>query len=97
MKEELPCICEGNWRTIISECQELIGRKFLLGDDEYVFFGVVHGADDYYYGMYSGKSGIQLLSCVGSIEGHGYALEAPDKFPTNIMVVSDTGEVKKLP
>lgn len=70
------CICRGNWREIVRECEPLIGRRFLSHDGkEYYFFGVVHGDDDYYYGMNSqAGEGLMLLSCVGSLEGHGYTL-----------------------
>jgi hypothetical protein len=65
------CICKGNWRKIVAEHENLIGAQY---EDEkgnaYTFFGLVHGDDDYYYGM-SSKAGVSLLSCVGSIEGHG--------------------------
>jgi len=68
------CICHGNWRAIIKECEGLIGKRFHSDDgDDYTFFGVVHGDDDYYYGM-AGKPGLRLLSCVGSIKGHGFTL-----------------------
>lgn len=67
------CICKGNWRSIVKECESLIHQKFTSGDGrEFTFFGVVHGSDDYYYGMYSKDNGTLLLSCVGSLETHGY-------------------------
>lgn len=66
------CICRGNWRAIVKETEHLIDRKFLdRKHDVWQFFGIVHGADDYYYGM-NRKGQLSLLSCVGSIEGHGY-------------------------
>lgn len=72
---ELPCICKGNWRAIVHEVQHLIGQPFLdHKGNEFTFFGPVHGKDDYYYGMYSTQHGLHLLSCVGSIEGHGFRL-----------------------
>jgi hypothetical protein len=37
----------------------------------YVFEGPVDGADDYYYLMRR-PGGSAMLSCVGSIAGHGY-------------------------
>lgn len=68
------CICHGNWRKIIRDCEHLIGKRFVgHNGDEYLFFGVVHGDDDYYYGMHR-KGELMLLSCVGSIEGYGFAL-----------------------
>jgi hypothetical protein len=66
------CICQGNWRAIVKKTEALIGKRFLdQRGDVYSFFGVVHGGDDYYYGMFGGGK-LQLLSCVGSIEGHGF-------------------------
>mgnify|MGYP003423079750 CR=1 FL=1 len=69
------CICEGNWRKIVGEYEPLIGKKYKGYDGEtYTFFGLVHGSDDYYYGMCNRDltKGVKLLSCVGSIEGHGF-------------------------
>lgn len=65
------CICKGNWRKLVSECEPLFGKMYKGYDDQiYSFFGLVHAYDDYYYGMYNVKDkSIQLLSCVGSIEG----------------------------
>jgi hypothetical protein len=66
------CICQGNWRQIVKECEPLLDRKFKDSKGRvFTFFGVVHGRDDYYYGM-SGESGTVLLSCVGDFEGHGF-------------------------
>ncbi len=70
------CICEGNWRLIVKESEPFIDKKFVdHRGHEYWFIGPVHGSDDYYYGMYSKEHGLQLLSCVGSIEGHGFTLK----------------------
>jgi len=67
------CICKGNWRAIVKECEPLIDTQFIDSrGDRFNFFGIVHGANDYYYGMSSSLIGMRLLSCVGSIEGHGY-------------------------
>ncbi len=66
------CICKGNFRQIVSECESEMDKEF---QDEkgitYTFYGVVWGSDDFYYGMYR-KGESRLLSCVGSIEGHGF-------------------------
>ena len=71
-REDEACICKGNWRQIVKECEGLIGKRFgNKQGEEFTFFGIVHGDDDYYYGM-SGKSGLRLLSCVGDIAGHGF-------------------------
>lgn len=69
---EAGCICKGNWRSIVKKTESLIGTSFCdARGDEYRFFGIVHGDGDYYYGM-TGEKGLRLLSCVGSIEGHGF-------------------------
>lgn len=47
----------------------------------YMFVGVTVGEDDYYYTMYSKENGMQMLSCVGSIEGHGFHPVSPQKSP----------------
>ena len=68
------CICQGNWRKIIEESNPLIDRRYV--DEKgnvWNFFGVVHGGDDFYYGMWR-EEHMVLLSCVGSIEGHGFKL-----------------------
>lgn len=71
------CICRGNWRDIVNKTENHIGKSFSNSDGEgFLFFGIVHGGDDHYYGMVSKKTGhVQLLSCVGSIEGHGFSSE----------------------
>jgi hypothetical protein len=66
------CICHGNWRNIVADCQDQLGQSF--NDDKgevYNFFGVVLSEDDYYYGMFR-KGQLRLLSCVGSLESHGF-------------------------
>ena len=66
------CICEGNWRKIVAESEPDFGKRFTDESGRtYTFFGIVHGSDDYYYGMSDGEK-VRLLSCVGSIEGHGF-------------------------
>ena len=69
------CVCKGNWRNILKRVESLIGREFLEERTglTWHFFGLVHGDDDYYYGMFrEGK--LCLSSCVGSLEGNGYTL-----------------------
>lgn len=78
------CICRGNWRLIVAECEHLIGCQFrdAHNGDEYTFFGLVHADDDYYYGMWrEGK--LKLLSCVSDIGGNGFDLvgeEPPSRY-----------------
>lgn len=73
------CICEGNWRAIVAEYEPLIGARFRSTHNgkEYTFFGLVHGADDYYYGMRERGTGVlTMLSCVGHLIGdNGWGLE----------------------
>jgi len=69
------CICRGNWRNIVKESEQLIGRKFRDDKgDEFYFYGLVHGSDDYYYGMLDKDGKPQLLSCVGDLEMSGLEL-----------------------
>ena len=73
-EDNVGCICKGNWRLIVAECEHLLDRRFVDDrGDEYVFYGIVHGSDDYYYGM-TGPCRNRLLSCVGSLETHGFEL-----------------------
>lgn len=73
------CICKGNWRAIVKESEPKLGRKYKADwgpdgkkDYEYTFFGIVHGSDDYYYGMVDKDNKMRLLSCVGNIESFGF-------------------------
>lgn len=75
MKIDEGCICRGNWRNIVAEYEAIPENKQFLDEEGNVFtlFGVVHSDDDYYYGMWDHKHNVlQLLSCVGSIENHGF-------------------------
>ena len=71
---ELKCICKGNWSSIISEVEPLIGNLFNNDKGKPVqFIGVLHGDDDYYYTFINvGTSKIEMLSCVVSMEMAGY-------------------------
>lgn len=75
-KEHDDCVCKGNWRSLVSEYRDLIGRQYKAHDGVVcTFFGLVDGVDDYYYGMVPVEGGQpRLLSCVGSPEGFGYSL-----------------------
>jgi hypothetical protein len=75
-KDAEQCICKGNWQRIVKKSGPLLDETYKdsLGV-EYIFCGVMHGSDDYYYSMWPKAGGhMQLLSCVGSIEMHGYSL-----------------------
>lgn len=68
------CICAGNWRLIVEEAESLLDKPFTgPHGDVWYLFGIVHGSDDYYYGMCRNGQ-IKLLSCVGSLASHGYEL-----------------------
>jgi hypothetical protein len=62
-----------NWLKLVQEMDPFVGRQYR---DErgnlFTFFGLVHG-DDYYYGL-TGPSGLELLSCVVSLEEYGFEL-----------------------
>jgi hypothetical protein len=72
------CVCHGNWRSIVKETQQWLGDEFECeGGYEphkgrgWYFYGIVYGDDDLYYGMVRDGRHL-LLSCVGSIDGHGF-------------------------
>ena len=71
--EARECACKGNWRALLKECLPLEGGRFRnrIGH-EYTFIGLMDGFDDYYYVLFSPQQGVALLSCVGSIENHGF-------------------------
>lgn len=68
------CICKGNWRLIVKECEPLFDETYRDREgNECTFFGVVWASDDFYYGMFrKDTKTVALLSCVGDIEGFGY-------------------------
>jgi hypothetical protein len=71
------CICKGNWREIVKECEPLFGKVYKKDGDErsYTLFGVVHADDDYYYGMVATDGTLALLTCVCSIESNGFTIQ----------------------
>jgi len=65
-----------NFNKILAKCDQFIDEVFVdESGKEYVFYGIVWGKDDLYYGMHSLDGGPRLLSCVGSLESHGYKLK----------------------
>ena len=70
------CICDDNWKNIVKEYSNIIGRKFKDNHSKKIFsfFGIVHGDDDYYYGMCDNENKVVLVSCVGSLENMGFDL-----------------------
>lgn len=76
------CICTGNWRAIVKESEHLLDKRFVTDDGKvWSLFGFIHGEDDYYYGMWrigekeSSEPRLRMLSCVGSLEAHGFHLK----------------------
>lgn len=57
-----------NLKLILAEVESLIDRQVRYMDKEWLFFGVVIGSDDYYYGLYRADEKLQLLSCVGNFD-----------------------------
>lgn len=71
------CVCEGNWRSLVVECEPLFDKLFHdANGQEYRFYGLVWTSEDFYYGLTNTttKHSI-LLSCVGDIESYGYKLK----------------------
>jgi hypothetical protein len=61
------------WDKIKEEYLPYIGHTFTLSGRDYVFFGLVDGGDDYYYGMTNKVTKeTTLYSCVGSLKQHGF-------------------------
>jgi hypothetical protein len=72
--DDLDCICRGNWRKLVNEKEKLIGKQYKSEDGKvWTFFGLVHGDDDYYYGLCN-KGTLTLLSCVADIEFYGFEM-----------------------
>jgi hypothetical protein len=78
MSEDTPEYCvpgytkDCTWIKLINQHQRDFDCIYINSDGlEYRFFGLVHGEDDYYYGMYR-NGDLLLLSCVGNLDTHGY-------------------------
>jgi len=68
---------EENWKLLLSKYEHLIGRKYRWSqnDETYIFQGLMHGVDDYYYNMTTANDGIMMsLSCVANLEDYGMEL-----------------------
>ncbi len=63
---------ENNWILLVSKYTGLIGNTYTNKGKEYTFFGLVHGYDDFYYGMCDNNHKVLLLSCTGDLETHGF-------------------------
>ena len=68
-----------NWTRILAKSEPLIGKLFRNHrGEEFMFFGLVAGDDDYYYGMWSShRKDLHLLSCVGDFDSWEYTLVPP--------------------
>lgn len=69
------CICEGNFRKIVLEHEELIDRIFIADRVAYRYLGVLYSNDDYYHLMAGMDGRYRLLSCVGDLKTYGFELE----------------------
>lgn len=58
------------------ENEQYIDKEFIdtHSGKKYWYIGILVGSDDYYYAMYSKEGGLLSLSCVGTIETHGFEL-----------------------
>ena len=76
-RNNLPCICKGNWRNIINECEPFLGKVLLDSEGiRHRFFGLVHGDDDYYYGLLNLGTGKTILSSCAMPLEYEYTVEA---------------------
>lgn len=58
-----------NWTLITKEYVPKIGFRYKDHDgQEYYFFGLVHGDDDYYYGLMGTDGKVRLATCVGALD-----------------------------
>ena len=83
--EDKGCICKGNWREIVKECEPLFGKSYKDRRGKiYQLFGVVHADDDYYYGLMDKSGRLVLATCVGSLETNGFTrVDGEQKLLTN--------------
>ena len=102
-KKDPNCICYGNWQSIVKENQDNLDKIYIDEDGkEFIFFGIVHGSDDYYYGLHErGTIGkLRLVSCVMNIESAGFTLKE-NKMKNDIdvdeMLVDIDEETIKIP
>ena len=60
-----------NWANLIKEYDSLIGNTYINDGKEYIFLGLLHGQDDYYFVMWRERT-VRLLTCVGVPEKMGF-------------------------
>lgn len=71
-EEDDACICKGNWRSLVKECEGLYGANFKDDSGRVLsFYGLVHTDEDYYYGFINKKGKNEMFSCVGDFETWG--------------------------
>jgi hypothetical protein len=62
-----------NWDLLVKKYEPDLDSLYETSDGKkYRFIGLIHGSDDYYYGMFSEGGKFLMCSCVGSIEAHGF-------------------------
>jgi hypothetical protein len=57
-----------SWPSIVKEYGPKIGFRYKDRREEYLFIGLVHAEDDYYYGLLSNDGKLHLATCVGALE-----------------------------
>ena len=63
---------DDNWAKLVEEYDPLIGDKYLdEKGNEYIFIGLLHGQDDFYFVMWR-EGTVRLLTCVGIPEQMGF-------------------------
>lgn len=69
---------DDNWIKLVEKYEQDIGKLYRSEDGEiYKFFGLVHGDDDFYYGLMEVKTGKPfLVSCVAALEPHPVYINA---------------------
>lgn len=68
-----------NWTLIQKQYHDKIGGKYRCDrtGEELVFFGLVDGDDDYYYGLMRKDRTVILASCVGALDSWYEPVSAP--------------------
>lgn len=70
--EQTPCVCEGNWRDIIAETKDKIGKTFIDSNkEEWILDGVLWAEDDFYYFFVNDNGELKYCSCVATLNVHG--------------------------
>lgn len=77
-----------NWTLITAEYGPKIGYRYKgWNGEELHFFGIVHGGDDYYYGLMDKDGKTTLASCVGALEKpKGWYEQIRSPSPSSLLV-----------